>query len=299
MAIEIAPVTSGLTSGQPPETGLPPKLKRQSDKRALWRLCGWGGTAALALTALAVTTQTEIGNQRLQLALAAESPAARPTVVVEAPPRPPEPDAKTLALEAQVRALAADRDRLTVRIAGLERNLEDMTGSIKKQAALASQPPAPAPSVQNVASAPPTIAPLAMPASAETAAPWATTSQPPAAAPTLVTVPMPPTRTAAAPTVEPATEPPRRSELGVDLGGGATLDILNARWAAVKANFGPLLTGLHPLAAHDRRPGSVDMRLLVGPVPNAAAAAQLCARFAAARVTCRPAKFDGEQLAAR
>ena len=73
--------------------------------------------------------------------------------------------------------------------------------------------------------------------------------------------------------------------------------VLNARWLAVKANFGPLLTGLHPLAAHDRRPGATDYRLVVGPLPNAAAAAQLCTRFAAAQVTCRSAKFDGDRLA--
>jgi len=65
----------------------------------------------------------------------------------------------------------------------------------------------------------------------------------------------------------------------------------------VKANFGPLLTGLHPLAARVRRPGATDVRLLVGPLPSVAAATQLCTRFAAARVTCRPVKFDGQRLA--
>ncbi len=68
---------------------------------------------------------------------------------------------------------------------------------------------------------------------------------------------------------------------------------------AVKANFGPLLGGLHPLAARDRRPGITNYRLLIGPLPTHAAAAQLCARFAAVRVTCRSAKFDGEEMAQR
>ncbi|MEI9805869.1 MAG: hypothetical protein WDN48_17625 [Pseudolabrys sp.] len=60
-----------------------------------------------------------------------------------------------------------------------------------------------------------------------------------------------------------------------------------------------MLAGMRPLAARDRRPGATDLRLLVGPLANPAAAAALCARFAAVRVTCRTTKFDGEQLAQR
>jgi hypothetical protein len=96
---------------------------------------------------------------------------------------------------------------------------------------------------------------------------------------------------------EPTGEPARKPEIGIDLGGAPNMTVLTARWAAVKANFGPLLTGLHPLVAHAQRTGATDYRLVVGPLPNAAAAAHLCARFAAARVTCRPAKFDGQRLA--
>ena len=77
------------------------------------------------------------------------------------------------------------------------------------------------------------------------------------------------------------------------------MEILNARWAAVKANFGPLLNGLYALSAHDRRPGSTDLRLLAGPVANPAAANALCAKFAAVRVTCRTVKFEGERLVQR
>jgi len=64
----------------------------------------------------------------------------------------------------------------------------------------------------------------------------------------------------------------------------------------VKANFGPMLEGMHPLVVQDRRPGIIPYRLIVGPVPNGAAAAAMCARFAASRVTCRTTKFVGEQL---
>jgi hypothetical protein len=111
---------------------------------------------------------------------------------------------------------------------------------------------------------------------------------------------MPPTKLSVALASEAAAEPPpRKAELGIDLGGAHNMEVLGARWAAVKANFGPLLTGLHPLVAHDKRGGAAEYRLLVGPLPNAAAAARLCAHFSAARVTCRQAKFDGEQIAQR
>ena len=259
MAIEIAPPILDLTEGR----------KRRRDMRALWRLSAWGCGAAVALAALAITTQTEGGSERLALAF---SPGNSPPLAVEIAQlkqRTIEKDTEAKRLEGQVSTLAADRDRLTARLASLERNLDDVTGSIKRQAALAT----------------PTLSPLAMPAIS-------------APAPATEPVPLPPVRTATAPTSD-GTEQPAKSEFGIDLGGASSMDVLNARWTAVKANFGPLLTGLRPLAAHDPRPGNTGFRLLVGPVANLAAGMQLCVRFATAHVTCRTAKFDGEQLAQR
>ena len=69
-------------------------------------------------------------------------------------------------------------------------------------------------------------------------------------------------------------------------------------WGCAAA-FGPLLTGLRPLAGHEPRLGITGFRLLVGPVANPPAAMQLCSRFTAARVTCRTAKFICEQFAQR
>jgi hypothetical protein len=65
----------------------------------------------------------------------------------------------------------------------------------------------------------------------------------------------------------------------------------------VKASFGPLLSGMHPLAAREHRAGASGYRLVVGPLPNSPAATGLCAHFAAARTACKSVKFDGEQLA--
>src|ERR1700687_5991859 len=123
MAIEIAP----------PVPDPPDPRKRRREIRALWRLSAWGGTAAIALAAVAITTQTDIGSARLQTVLAQESQPALTVTLATVKPRVIDPD--TLRLEAQIRMLTADRDRLNARVASLERNLDDMTGSIKTNTA--------------------------------------------------------------------------------------------------------------------------------------------------------------------
>lgn len=272
---------------------------------------GWGGLALLALSALVLTSQTQVGSERLQQALGsiANEPAAvaiktpEPVRTVTAPA--PEKDAETHRLEAQVRALEADRDRLTARLATLERNLEDMTGSIRAQAervaTVAPVSPMPVPSAPQTSapqvtapqvSAPPLTVPETPP-SADAPSP-AMPAQ--AAKPIAEPVPLPPVRVAVArPAAEP---PPARAEYGIDLGGAPNADALRARWAAVKANFGPLLSGLHPVAVRDRRPGSTELRLVVGPLPNATAARDLCTRIGDQAV-CRTGRYDGEAFVPR
>ena len=92
-------------------------------------------------------------------------------------------------------------------------------------------------------------------------------------------VPMPPTRVAAVAANEPAPPANTQNEFGLDLGGAATLDGVRQRWITVKASFGPLLSGMYPLAAHERRAGASGYRLVVGPLPNSPAATGLCAPF--------------------
>ena len=274
------------------------------------RLVGWAGAATLAVAVLALTLQSEAGSERLQSALA--TTASPQTVARAEPPAPAaETDTEVKRLEALVLALAADRERQSARIASLERNLEDMTGSIKQQVTVAAKaavpPPPPAPVAPIIA--PLAMAPLSQPATTE--AGWSgnnapqnapeNTSQSTSSAepPANMVVPLPPERVVATLPVAEAPEQPRKPEIGIDLGGAANLDVLNARWAAVKANFGPMLPGLYPRAAQSHRPHSSEYRLIAGPLPTNAAAVQLCAKFVAARVTCRAVKFDGERMVQR
>ena len=298
----------------PPQPDLPNIRHQFHAPRPLWRLFGWGSAATIALAAAAVTSQTEAGSQRLQLALAYVSEPAR--TVAQIPPRAAETEAETPRLAAQVRELAADRERLTARLASLERNLDDMTGSIKQQAAQAAvtpvpdrpppAPSAPATTPALIAAEPPpavalpVLTPLAMPAASEAAASWPAKPPPQAAEPATEPVPLPPVRVAAAPPrdAEAAPTTPPKPEFGIDLGGASSVEALRIHWVALKASYGPLLAGLHPvIAQHPRHPAGIDYRLVAGPLPNVGVATQLCTRFPITRTGCRPAKFIGVHLA--
>jgi hypothetical protein len=284
-----------------------PEAPKPRTSSALVRVGGWAGGAILAVALLTLTAQTDVGSERLRDMVAALTPPPSVAKVDVAPDRtepPPENSAEIKRLETLVLALANDRDRLHTRIASLERKLEDTTGSIKQQQANlaakvaasaappAASPPAP-PAPQQVV---PIFAPLSMASTVESISSWPANATP-QASPTEA-VPLPPVRVTLAPVDEPADEAPRKPEIGIDLGGAANLDILNARWAAVKANFGPQLAGLYPRAIRSDRPGA-EYRLLAGPLPTNAAAAQTCARFVTARVTCRTVRFEGERLVQR
>ena len=352
----------------------PPELGRLPDSSFLWRASLWGGAAIVALASAILITQTDIGSQRLHLVFGSEPSPSRVVTQADfvAQPDPDMQRRETARLEAQVRELAADRERLTTRIATLEQNLSDVTGSLKRElAAAAARPVSPAPAVSApMTSPPPRLEPIGkndsksgMPEAAKPqeaksqetkpqetkpqeakpdARPAETQSSQDsrepeedaktaearaAAAKAAATLPqIAATQTTAPPAAEPEAPAPQFSgpqvapplgepiplppmpiagelshsgpskEVGIDLGGARSLEIMQARWAAVKANFGPLLNGLRPLVARDTRPHMTPYRLIVGHLPNAAAAAQVCARFAASKVSCRTAKFAGQQL---
>ena len=290
MAIEQAPLKTDLRAIL---------IRRRNLYTLIW-LCGWGGAAAVALTALAITSQTKSATERLRSIFAANEPAA----VAQIPPRVAQLESETEMLIAQVHALTVDRDRVAGRIALLESSIDDMTGTIKRQAdaaaaALAAKATPPAP----VATAPATIRPAPPTAAPSVAPPLPASSSSSSVAAALPTAKQEkPTNNlspAAPSAMASAAETPESAstaEFGLDLGGAPTVDGIRQRWIIVKASFGPLLSGMHPLAAREHRQGGTSYRLIVGPLPNSPAAAGLCAHFNAARAPCRPAKFNGEDV---
>jgi hypothetical protein len=92
-----------------------------------------------------------------------------------------------------------------------------------------------------------------------------------------------------------------KTEFAIDLGGDMSIDGLRARWANVKGNHGAMLEGFRPLVSvkEGNRPGTVELRLIAGPVSNAGDAAKVCANLQAKGVACRTTEFDGQKLSLR
>jgi hypothetical protein len=290
----------------------------------LLRMTAWGSCATFAAAVLVFVAQTPAGGERINQAFSgAPEPVAAPAGN----------DPMVRALEARIAALTGDRDRLAKRVAALESGVNDLTGSVRRQASAAPSsapdvPPAIAAPAQTspmiVAVAPPLINPLATPPAGvasilpERAPPQSVASAPaeaetphptpaemvpesvaPEAADTAPTgsIPTPPERKPEA--ARPAVQTHSRAEFGIELATEANMDGLRKRWAAVKANYGPLLVGLSPVAVRDQHPGSTNVRLVAGPLPNIAAARKLCARFAAVNGDCWPARINPTEVVQR
>ncbi len=271
------------------------ELKWPFTMRALWRLAIWGTAAAASLLVAVLAGFSERASQRMMAARAA------PDAMLQALPSAIELardlDVETRRLAESVRVLSADRDRLAVRVALLERNLEDVTGSIKQQAAISGAPTAgPAGSLPVPAAGTPPA-----PGTPKAAALAPTTPKDPARAPTAATEARAKEQAASAAAAgnDTGAEPAEnKTELGVDLGGATNFEALRTLWNAARSRHAALFEGLHPVVAarENGRSKAVELRLIVGPLASAQAAARLCAKLRAARRHCQPATFEGKRL---
>src|ERR1043166_2947241 len=145
-------------------------LAQQFDMRSLLRLALWGGAAAADLLVAVISARSNLGSQRIMLASRGPQPPAEQVSPVNAQlaARAAENERETKRLSDALHALATDRDRLLTRLTLIERNLEDMTGSINRQTAAAPPPPTkdPAP-----AAPPPAAQVFAPPVAAQPLAP--------------------------------------------------------------------------------------------------------------------------------
>lgn len=230
---------------------------RRRFMRELPRVAGWGLTALGALTIVAYAASTNVGEDRLILAVANMRGVPPPERLARAPVQ-----SQSRQLAEVIRELSGERDQLMARLDSLERNVGDITGSLAR---VASPPLAPAPNPETI----PTIS-----------APAATR------APTPIEEPA-------------ATKNEAKAEFGIDLGRANSVEGLRQLWATIRSKHGGALEGLRPIVTvrEIARTGGVELRLVAGPIPNAAAAARLCAAMAGA--TCHPTAFDGQKLALR
>jgi SPOR domain len=93
-----------------------------------------------------------------------------------------------------------------------------------------------------------------------------------------------------------ASAEPAQPEFGIALAGASSIEVARLQWAAVKANFGPVIANLEPRAVSERRGAATHYRLVVGPLSTYTAAARLCERIVAAHAICQPVKFAGAPL---
>jgi hypothetical protein len=252
---------------------LPATVDERADRWTMIRLVAWGIGAVLAVVAATFAARTHLGAQRVGEKATADQIDRR--------------DAETKRLARAVRLLSADRDRLATGVASLERTIDDLTGSIDRLP-LTEPPtgvlpgpitPSPAPTLALPAPAP--IVPVARRGSILATLEYYARSS-----------------TAAD---DPAASVPTVADFGVDLGGANSVDGLRALWASLRAKHAPLLKGLWPIMlVRDRsKPGTFDLRLVAGPLPNAEHTTRLCATFAALGVSCQPAVFNGQKMALR
>lgn len=244
--------------------------------RGLLRLAGWGGLATAAVL-LAVFAANSNGRfQRpgadLQAARAAELAKAEAAKAAQLA-RIAATEDETRRLTEMVRALTTDRERLVTRVSVLERKLDDVTGSIKKQQAAAAPPPSPATNPETL--------------------PKITAGSTPAAPSG------PPTRTGSLPPPSSAPEPDSpRPAAGVDIGGASNFDGLRTLWKTLTAAHAGLFDGLHPVvAARENKLRATDLRLVAGPITDLESATRICTALAAAKQYCRLVTFEGPPLA--
>jgi len=272
----------------------------QVDVSTFWRLGRWSLAAVAALAVAFLIGSSEAGLRRIALAVANIQGTAAAVQSRES--------VEIVRLSEALKKLASERDQLAARLDTIERNLDDLTGSV----ALNTTPPRPAEVVP-----PPRTEPVPMPVIVPSNVP---SSPPPAAAANTSSIVV-----ANAPANIPAASNPTSSEpqspripleqeapvadtpltakidFGADLGSAPTIEGLRALWMSAKSRHGALLDGLRPIVALRERAklGTVELRLVVGPLPSAVQAARLCVVITATGTVCQPAVFDGQRLALR
>jgi hypothetical protein len=89
----------------------------------------------------------------------------------------------------------------------------------------------------------------------------------------------------------------QRTEFGVDVGGANSVSGLRALWRGLKSNAA--LAALRPIIVVKESTTGLGMqlRLVAGPLADAAAAAKICAALLESQRPCETTVFDGQRLA--
>ncbi len=286
------------------------------DRRGLWRLGSWGVGTVGAVVVGILATQSPIAVKRDQLASAQDQAQQLQWIARDS-------QNKAQQLAAAVETLNSDRDRLYARVTVLEQNVDSVTGSIAKQKEIASLPAiaaaAPAPVAEKAASAAPVQsdakplppAPVISPVASIPAKPSPTDAnmqnakvETPAKDPVVTSALTPTQMPKDTPQAEVnsdamADKPVQRTAFGVELGGANSIEGLRAVWRASVKTSATYLGGLQPIVVMREGTDGLGMklRLVAGPLNDAAAAAKICAALIENKRTCETSVYDGQRLA--
>ncbi len=249
----------------------------------LVRFGTWVSLATLAVLGVILTARTESGIRRIATLMSPQDHADRTVPPVQLANRDREEQRR---VADAVRSLTADRDRLAARVAALEHNLDEVTGSIPPSTQAARSVPGGAGNPTASISAPATIP--AAPSPSASQADGASGNQSRVAAGHLAAGNPSATESVAT-----------KTEFGVDIGSNASIDGLRTLWLALKAAQPALFEGLRPVIAvrEGQKTGALELHLVAGPLPNASFAARLCAVLGTSGQNCQPTVFDGQRLA--
>jgi hypothetical protein len=179
--------------------------------------------------------------------------------------------------------------------------------SIARKADRSDSQRQPAPPAANPESSTASSAPPAQGAAAQDVDPAATTTVPKpapgqqvaATPPAVITAtPLSPLPEDAVAAATEADVPVERTQFGLDIGGASSMAGLRALWSGVRKAHPSQFVALRPvLAIRQNKNGfGLQVRVIAGPIPDAAAAANLCAMLAADNRGCETTIFDGQRL---
>ncbi|MGB6320123.1 MAG: hypothetical protein WBF64_01185, partial [Xanthobacteraceae bacterium] len=211
--------------------------KRVFTMQGLRRLAVWGAAAASAVLVVVLASRSEVAAERFALILHHPKPAAAPVFDAQA---------ATAQLAEAVQGLKANDEQLQSRLAAVEHDVDDVTGTITKQIqAAAASRHEDGPSLAATALASASIAPVdILPAPASAVLPATIKTEPEIAA------------------------PPPKTAFGVDIGSGLTLQALRMRWAAIRTGHPQFFESLEPIISVREVPhtNKIELRLVAGPI---------------------------------
>lgn len=307
--------SGGMTASKPIVKPVPlPKRPAPAafTMRNLWRMTLWGGATASALLIAVLASRSDVGAQRIAGLFSIRGDRTQMAA------RPFDAEAEARRLAEAVRSLDAENRELKSRLAAVEHSVDDITGSVARQIEAikkTSSGPLPAAVPAPNRAPPAAAAPASKAATIEPPANAAPASDQPAAAAPLPApqhaatpappVPSPhaaapaPNAAAPAPHAESPAPAPPPPQYGVDIGSAVSIQVLRARWLGIRSAHAQLFDGLMPVVMLREVPqtGRVELRLVVGPLANAEAAAKLCAKLVPYRLSCQPTLFSGQHVA--